>query len=699
MLSRTNNLVAKIKRALKRRIDEKKRASELVLNYNERSLSNKALSHRCLINNNCNFVELYGDIKSADEGDCAFLAIDFYDELARPTSCKQPFHGLKSNDRYACYSYLSKDKFKLLVKIPDNASSMSFRISSRKNKEAVLLPGTSLFQFSLNFADDVSNTIATFDSLDSNSNINQKSIDNTLSQYKDKHLRVLLSFLYDHYKDLNYKIAYHIGFNKLQITKSLGLAQELKTLLNFNGEMRELAKFIDTVNTMEIPGWKMSSRRINDDIDKMDNGFSFDETGERKYPKSNVAFYLLHNSLPYNSGGYATRTHGLLKCLNNSGYDVHGVSRPGFPSDHKKYISKDLPDVIPEKDTIDNVDYLRCDQKTRKSSLTISEYVDAYSDQLIKLSDTHKPSIIHAASNHPNGLAAVKAAKKLGIKSVYEVRGLWEITRLSRQDGWDNTEQYEFMAKMEAEACIHADRVLTITHALKDIMIERGVDKDKISVVPNCVNVSDFTPFKEKNATLMNELSIKDSDVVIGYIGSIVNYEGLDDLIKALHLLKSQNVNNFKMLIVGDGAYLSHIVDLVNTFKLQDRVIFTGRVPHEQVDDYYSLVDITPFPRKPFLVCEAVSPLKPFEAMASGKAVLVSSCAALTEIVSDGYNGVVFEKGNVDSFANKLRELIEDPALRQKLSRNGYEWVVKNRDWTYSAGIIDNVYQELLAEQ
>ncbi|TOI71963.1 glycosyltransferase, partial [Vibrio parahaemolyticus] len=80
-------------------------------------------------------------------------------------------------------------------------------------------------------------------------------------------------------------------------------------------------------------------------------------------------------------------------------------------------------------------------------------------------------------------------------------------------------------------------------------------------------------------------------------------------------------------------------------------------------------------------------------------AVLVSSCAALTEIVSDGYNGVVFEKGNVDSFANKLRELIEDPELRQKLSRNGYEWVVKNRDWTYSAGIIDNVYQELLAEQ
>lgn len=365
----------------------------------------------------------------------------------------------------------------------------------------------------------------------------------------------------------------------------------------------------------------------------------------------------------------------------------------------KKYISKDLPDVIPEKDTIDNVDYLRCDQKTRKSSLTISEYVDTYSDQLIKLSDTYKPSIIHAASNHPNGLAAVKAAKKLGIKSVYEVRGLWEITRLSRQDGWDNTEQYEFMAKMEAEACIHADRVLTITHALKDIMIERGVDKDKISVVPNCVNVSDFTPFKEKNATLMNELSIKDSDVVIGYIGSIVNYEGLDDLIKALYLLKSQNINNFKMLIVGDGAYLSHVVDLVNTFKLQDRVIFTGRVPHEHVDDYYSLVDITPFPRKPFLVCEAVSPLKPFEAMASGKAVLVSSCAALTEIVSDGYNGVVFEKGNVDSFANKLRELIEDPELRQKLSRNGYEWVVKNRDWTYSAGIIDNVYQELLAEQ
>ena len=695
MLSKVNNLVARIKRTLKRKIDENKRASEIVLNYHERSL-NKPLLYRSVIKEKCNFIELSGEIESNEGGDCAFVSVNFFDNVAREVSCEQPFRILRSNERYVCYTYLPKGKFKILVKIPDNASSLSLRISSKKNKDAILVNGSSIYQFPLSFSSELSEYIEKIDKLNSTQQLKQESIDSLLSKHQTQHARVILTFLYNHYKDLDYKTAYHIGFNKLKLNKSLSLAQDLKTLLNFNGEMRELAKFIDTVNAMEIPGWKMSSVRIRDDIDKMDNGFIFETSNTPAYSKSKNVFYLLHNSLPYNSGGYATRTHGLLKCLNNLEYNVHGVSRPGFPSDHKKYISSELPKEIPHNDQIDNVQYYRCDQSTRKSSLTISEYVDVYSEQLVSLSKDHKPSIIHAASNHPNGLAAIKTARALGMKSVYEVRGLWEITRLSRQDNWDKTEQYDFMSKMEAEACINADKVLTITHALKNIMIDRGVSEEKITVVPNCVNITDFTPFQEKNVKLMEEYSIKETDIVIGYIGSIVNYEGLDDLIRSLSLLDAKSVDNYKMMIVGDGAYLSHIVDLTKQLNLQDKVIFTGRVPHELVDEYYSLVDITPFPRKPFLVCEAVSPLKPFEAMASGKAVLVSSCDALTEIVEDGQNGLVFEKGNVKSLAQKLDLLIQDPALRMKLSQNGYEWVVKNRDWSYSANIINNVYDELL---
>lgn len=699
MKDRIITLVSKIKATIKRKINESKRKSEIVLNYNSRSLSQNPLTYRCLKKTKCNFIELLGELASDMEGDVVFVNVVFSNELSQLVSCEQPFQNLKSNSTYKTYTYLTSGKFKILIKIPDNTTAVYIKFSARNNKEVTLLPGASFLQFPLTYIDDVSQLIGSIEQLSSDNLITEEKIEALFSSFTSKKKLVLLNFVYNHFKEMDYKIAYFIGLIKLRLSKSLSLALELKTLINQNGEMRELARFIDLVNQMDIQGWKLTSRRVKDEIYRLENGFSYNETVSRKYSVTNKVFYLLHNSLPYNSGGYATRTHGLLKSLNNDKYNVYGVTRPGFPSDHKKYISKPLPDEIPHLDKIDNVTYIRCSQKTRKSSLTISEYIDTYSDQLASLAEDVKPSIVHAASNHPNGLAAVQLAKELGLKSVYEVRGLWEITRLSRQDGWDQTEQYDYMAKMEAEACNNADKVLTITHALKDIMVERGVDPEKISVVPNCVNVDDFTPFQEKNTSLLSSLGINQSDIVIGYIGSIVNYEGLDDLLKALHLIKKTLNNKVKLLIVGDGAYLAYLVELVNNLDINDLVIFTGRVPHELVDEYYSLVDITPFPRKPYLVCEAVSPLKPFEAMASGKAVLVSSCSALTEIVDDGRNGLVFDKGNINDFSEKLYTLITDDVLRERLSKNGYEWVVENRDWSFSANVISEIYDELLLEE
>lgn len=467
--------------------------------------------------------------------------------------------------------------------------------------------------------------------------------------------------------------------------------------LVFQGRLYETKMLLDEFDLRcNFENGKHSARRVEDDINLLENGISLpSNAGFPAYKTSNNVLYLLHNRLPYNSGGYATRTHGLLTGIDkNSGYKMHGASRPGYPTDHVQHISKPLPKVIPRFDLIDGVEYYALEQNVRRSNMTTSEYIEYYAQQVEILAREKNARIIHAAANYPNGLAASLAARRLGIKSVYEVRGLWEITRLSRQEGWDETDQYRFMAKMEAEACNHADAVITITEALKDLMVARGVDPAKITVAPNCVHTDLFAPL-DKDLQLAQELGINDDDIVIGYIGSIVNYEGLDDLLDALALLLKDGVTNFKFLLVGDGAVLDELKQQVISLGLQERVIITGRIPHEEVQRYYSLVDITPFPRKPYLVCETVSPLKPFEAMASQKAVLVSSCAALTEIIQDGYNGLVFEKGNVVSFKDQLKKLIVDGALRAKLSINGREWVIKERDWQTSSLKISRVYDQI----
>lgn len=405
---------------------------------------------------------------------------------------------------------------------------------------------------------------------------------------------------------------------------------------------------------------------------------------------SKRVLYLLHNSLPHNSAGYATRTHGLLRELNRAGWDVDGVTRLGFPYDMPG--KADLPDV-PLHEEIDGVDYRRLfDGRSIERKNPLYFYVERYKKAVVELALRENPSILHAASNHWNGLTAVTAARELGIPSIYEVRGLWEVTRGSRNPEWAGSSMYNYIARMEADAAKAATRVFTITNALRDEMISRGVDGNKIVVLPNGVDTSRFTPIP-RDEELALELGLQ-GKTVIGYVGSILDYEGLGLLIDAAAQLSTER-SDFHVLLVGDGAELERFALRVQEEQLQDVITFTGRVPHEDVERYYSLVDITPFPRLPLPVCEMVSPLKPFEAMAMGKAVIASDVAALAEIVTPGENGLLHTKGDAQSLRAELGRLLDDPDLRARLGAQAREWVVANRDWASIAGTVANAYEEL----
>jgi len=265
-----------------------------------------------------------------------------------------------------------------------------------------------------------------------------------------------------------------------------------------------------------------------------------------------------------------------------------------------------------------------------------------------------------------------------GIPSIYEVRGLWEVTRLSRQPEWEGSDFYRMQVKMETEACMEATAVVTITTALKEEMVRRGVPEDKITVIHNGADPDRFIP-AERDNQLEAELGVK-GKTVIGYIGSIVDYEGLEYLIEAASLLK-QKRSDFKVLIVGDGAVWQDLQVLAKDLSVEDVVLFTGRVPHHEVERYYSLIDIAPYPRKGLPVCEMVSPMKPFEAMCMEKAIISSDVHALTEIVNDGVTGLLHEKDNVQELAAKLEILLDSPELRRQLGTQARAWVKRERDW------------------
>lgn len=454
------------------------------------------------------------------------------------------------------------------------------------------------------------------------------------------------------------------------------------------------AKFvIDKAKVSELVLRKQKTIQSFSDLHKN----SYTPTQQRMHnvnysSSENGILYLLHNRLPYNSGGYATRSHGILTSINKE-WHIQGISRLGYPHDREGFENE----TFVSHHDIDGIRYhaLKADGNAF-GQIPLGNYISEYADELKKKCLIEKPAILHAASNYMNGLAAVKVANELGIKSVYEVRGLWEITRISREPEWKDSEYYQMMVNLEAQAAIEADHVFTLTSALKAELVKRGVDESKIDLLPNGVDSSRFIP-KPRNESLSSKLGLANK-VVIGFLGSVVQYEGVEYIIEAASILKNRGITNFAVLIVGDGAVLENIKAITSELDMNEFVTFTGRVPHDEIEDYYSVVDICPLPRKGLPVCEMVSPLKPFEAMAMGKVVVSSDVAALAEIINDQVTGLLHRKDDAEDLANKIGQLITDEKLRSRLGKAARKWVVAERDWKVIAKRVDHVYQNLLGK-
>ena len=400
-------------------------------------------------------------------------------------------------------------------------------------------------------------------------------------------------------------------------------------------------------------------------------------------PVSKRLCYILHNSLPYSSGGYGTRSHGVASGLKEAGYEVIILTRPGFPVDIKPEL---LECETPEVDILDGIEYVRT-FAPKRPGLSILEYISKAADAIELQLQKYKPEIVIAASNHVTGLPALIAARRLGIPFIYEVRGLWEITRLSREAEFAEKPAFFIQKLLEAAVAKEADHVFTLTEPMREELEERGVPRAKIDLLPNSCDPSRFIP-RKRDQDLSQQLGLPPLIPVIGYIGTFVDYEGLDDLASACALLKRDGIE-FRLLLVGNenasgqdrGPITEQIASIAESEGFSDWLIMPGRIPHDEVESYYSLLDVCPFPRKPLPVCEMVSPMKPLEALAMEKAVVVSSVRALVEMIDHERTGLVYEKGDIRSMADTLTRLIGDDELRASLGVAGRKWVEESRTW------------------
>lgn len=372
--------------------------------------------------------------------------------------------------------------------------------------------------------------------------------------------------------------------------------------------------------------------------------------------------YVVSHAQTYASNGYAIRTQGIAKALNQHGFETLCFVRPGRPWELNASSS-----VVPEC-TIEGVRYIHTRWQNDKSLEGDKEWLKESVEKYILLFTIYRPSAVLAASNHASGLPAWIAAKRLGLPFYNEVRGFWELSKATRVPKYEDDSNFTKEAERDAFVAKQAQKVFTLNQPMKEELMKRGVDADKIILVPN--GISQLPSIKTINPVLKKKLGITGEEKVIGYVGSFSPYEGLDQLLDACTELV-QNGEKLKLLLVGDsqpltlrnnsGASVAHLADS-GLKETPPWLIQVGRVPHAHVADYYALLDAVVIPRKSLAVCQLVPPMKAAEALAYGKRLVVSDVAPLAEY-ADKYEGVVsFDAGSAKSLATALQRSLKLPA-------------------------------------
>ena len=397
--------------------------------------------------------------------------------------------------------------------------------------------------------------------------------------------------------------------------------------------------------------------------------------------------HLITDALPTTSAGYTIRTHEIALAQREAGLDPHVATRTGYPVTQGRLDGRRL--VV-----LDGVPYHRLLPWRMPGADPSGRGLELAAGLTRRL----RPGVLHAASNYANARLALALRERYGRPVVYEVRGFWEDTWLSRYpDAAEraHSELYQRNRELETRCMLAADLVVTLGEAMRDEIAARGIPPEKIEIVPNAVSAEFFRPLPDAT-TLREELGIKPDEQVVGVVTSLVPHEGIGTLLEATAILRARGVPA-RVLIVGDGPERAALQRQAAQAGLAGAgaAVFTGRVPPSKVRQFHALLDIFVVPRTPDRVCQLVTPLKPVEAMASGLCVVTSEVKALTEIVKHEVTGMQTVPQDPVSLADCLERLIYSPDIRRKLGDNAREWVARDRTWAHNTARYRDAYARL----
>lgn len=393
--------------------------------------------------------------------------------------------------------------------------------------------------------------------------------------------------------------------------------------------------------------------------------------------------HVLDHSIPLHSG-YTFRTAAILREQRALGWETYHLT------------SAKQGSTAAAVEDVDGLRFYRCEVPAAAPA-GINEWrlMRSTEKRLEQLARELRPDVLHAHSPVLNAIPAIRVGRRLGIPVVYEVRAFWEDAAVDHGTTAEGSLRYRATRALESWAFKRVGHVFTICEGLRRDIVARGIPEQKVTVIPNAVDVQGFQLSGEPDSALKRKLGL-DGKTVLGFVGSFYAYEGLDLLLEAFARLQAQR-QDLRVLLVGGGPQEANLKAQAERLRIADKVVFTGRVPHAEVSRYYDLIDLLVYPRHSMRLTELVTPLKPLEAMAQGRIFMASDVGGHKELIRDGETGRLFAAGKVDSLVTTIGEMLDHREQWPAMRAAGRRFVEQVRNWKNSVANYDSIYRRLVA--
>lgn len=392
--------------------------------------------------------------------------------------------------------------------------------------------------------------------------------------------------------------------------------------------------------------------------------------------------HVLYQSHPHQSGS-TTRSSHLLRSQQGVGLDVFAITVPFQAGETGRPV--EVVDGVPHYRTLRGFGYIKGFSnaglvKKVAKLLTLPLFVFA----LFRLVRRLKPDVIHAHAVFYCGFAAWLVGRLCRVPTVYEVRSIWYVNSHASLGAG----QRSLAIRAERLVLRNVDAVVAISNGIKENLAYPRPDS---VIVGNAVFEADLKD-DVVSARVAAVEALQPSVVSFGYIGSVIELEGLDWVLQAGKVLEDRGIP-FRMEILGDGGHLHHLKELAGRLGLS-QVRFHGRVGRAQVAEAYGTIDCIVNYRRPEAVAQMVTPLKPIEALAFGVPVIASDVKGIRELMPEEGCGVIYvAPGDHVALAEALEAFVlSREGIAKALSR-GIAHVRAERTWEANGAAYRSLYE------